>query len=265
MKKYIAALIFLLSGMHLMQAQETFQPKTEVETLGKGVVYERETTFDLRMHTHGLSAGLNFGKLRTYYLTRFYHFELGELRHHKENRTSLDQTAGGSNVSRPFIYGKQNNFYALRVGIGEKRYFSEKAKRKGVAVGVSYEGGFSLGILKPYYLELYATENTGPFTSIISVKYSEDVAASFLNPWNIHGASTWFTGLNELNLLPGVQTQVAVHFDWGAFDEYAKAIEVGFMLDLYLKQVPIMVDLPDVENRPFFLNLFVNLQFGKRQ
>ena len=265
MKRYLILLAGLILFPVFGQAQDTFQPKQEEEYTNKGVVYNKETTFDLRMHTRGLALGLNFGKLKTYYLTRFYHIGIGELRHHKENRTSLDQTAGGARVSRPFVFGKQNNFYALRFGYGEKRYFSEKAKRKGVAVGLSYQGGLSMGVLKPYYLDLYATENTGPFTSIISVRYSEDNAPSFLNPWNIYGASPWTKGLGELRFMPGIQTQVAVHFDWGAFDEYAKAIEAGIMLDLYFQKVPIMVDQPEVENRPFFLNLFINLQFGKRQ
>ncbi|MBR9921471.1 MAG: hypothetical protein GYB31_11585 [Bacteroidetes bacterium] len=265
MKKYITSVLVLLALPLIMQAQETFQPKKEVETTGKGVVYNKETTFDLRMHTRGLAVGLNFGKLRTYYLTRFYHIGLGELRHHKENRTSLDQTGGGSSVSRPFVFGKQNNFYALRLGMGEKRYFSEKAKRKGVAIGLSYEGGFSLGLLKPYYLQLYSTETSNPSSPIITVKYSEEIADSFLNPWNIYGAAPWSKGLGELRLAPGLHTQVAVHFDWGAFDEYAKAIEAGIMLDVFFREVPIMADIEDAENRPFFLNLFVNLQFGKRQ
>ena len=41
----------------------------------------------------------------------------------------------------------------LRVGMGAKRYFSEKAKRKGIAIGINYQAGVSLGLLKPYYLD----------------------------------------------------------------------------------------------------------------
>ena len=45
-----------------------------------------------------------------------------------------------------------------------------------------------------------------------------------------------------------------------------KAIEAGIMFDFYFKKVPIMVenDVIDAENRPFFINLFINLQLGKR-
>ena len=121
-------------------------------------------------------------------------------------------------------------------------------------------------MLKPYYLELLSAENNlPPVSTTITVKYSEEIRDDFLDPWNIFGSSSWTRGLNELRPIPGVHGQLAVHVDWGAFDEYVKAIEAGVMFDVFIRSVPIMVDLPDVENRPFFINLFLNLQLGKRK
>jgi hypothetical protein len=263
-------LLFLFFGAIVggsaLQAQDTFQPKpVDNNSAPKGLVYNRETAFNLRLHTNGFALGAEFGRLRTYYLTRTFHVELGELKHHKENRTNLDRSSSTGRISRAFTYGKQNSLFTLRGGIGEKRYFSEKARYKGVAVGIAYKGGPSLGILKPYYLELLSTEsNNSPFFSTVSAKYSEEIHDAFLNPWNIFGASSWSKGFDEIRVLPGLHGQFSVHFDWGAFDEYLKAIEVGIMADVYFQKVPIMVEVANVENRPFFLNLFLNLQFGKR-
>jgi hypothetical protein len=64
-----------------------------------------------------------------------------------------------------------------------------------------------------------------------------------------------------------VHAKFAVHFDWGAFDEFAKAIEAGVMVDYYFSRVPIMVDSPlvdNAENKAVFINLYLNLQLGKR-
>ena len=261
----LSGLLVCLFGM-LLQGQNTFQPKQETDNNAKGIVYNKELAFDLRLHTNGLAFGVNTGRLKTYYLTRFWHFGIGELKHHKENRSNLDRSNTSGRISRSFVYGKQNNLFAFRVGMGEKRYFSEKAKRKGVAVGLSYEGGFTLGMLKPYYLELLATENnTPPFASTISVKYSEEVKDNFLDPWNIFGSSGWTKGLGESQFAPGIHTQVGVHVDWGAFDEYVKAIEAGIMVDVFFRDIPIMVEVDGVENQPYFINLFLNLQLGKRR
>ena len=266
MRRIFFVIFFLvIAGGTLLHGQDTFQPKPIDDTQNKGLLYNKEVAFNIRLHTNGFAMGMDFGRLRTYYLTRTFHIEFGELKHHKEYRTNLDRSSSTGRISRAFIYGKQNNFFVLRGGIGEKRYFSEKAKYKGVAVGISYKGGPTLGILKPYYLELLSTENTpAPFVSTVTAKYSEDIHDDFLDPWNIFGSSGWAIGFDEINLVPGLHGQFAVHFDWGAFDEYLKAVEAGIMFDVYFQKVPIMVEVPDVENRPFFINLFLNLQLGKR-
>ena len=235
----------------------------------RGIVYNREFTVDFKMHTNGFSFGVNIAELKSYYLTRFINIELGEIRHPKEFRQSFDfQTRNNNRISRSFIFGKQNNFWVLRGGIGEKRYFSEKAKRKGLAIGVSYEGGPSIGLLKPYYLELirFAEPGSNDFR-IESERFSEDNIDKFLDISSIYGSAGFSKGLGELSLLPGLHAKAAVHFDWGAFDEFVKAIEAGFMIDFYFQRVPIMVESPlveNTENRPYFINLFVNLQLGKR-
>ena len=262
---FLAFLFWALLGGTILTAQDTFQPKPVDDSENKGLIYNKELAFNMRLHTNGFAMGVDFGRLRTYYKTRTFHVELGELKHHKENRTNLDRSSATGRISRAFIYGKQNNFYVLRGGIGEKRYFSEKAKYKGVAIGISYKGGPSIGLLKPYYLELLSTENNStPFLSTVSVKYADKVHDDFLDPWNIFGSSSWVKGFDEIKLTPGLHGQFAVHFDWGAFDEYLKAMEVGVMVDVFFRKVPIMVEVPNVENRPFFLNLYLNLQLGKR-
>jgi len=261
-----AVFVCLFLAGNTLSGQGTFQPKPVDDVDNKGLIYNREVAFNLRLHTNGFAMGADFGRLRTYYLTNTFHIELGELKHHKEYRTNLDRSSATGAISRSFIYGKQNNFYVLRGGVGQKRYFSEKAKYKGVAVGISYKGGATLGVLKPYYLELLSTENsTGPFVSTKSVKYSNGVHDDFLDPWNIFGSSTWTKGFDEIKLAPGLHGQFAVHFDWGAFDEYLKAVEAGIMVDVFFREVPIMVEVPDVENRQVFINLFLNLQLGKRR
>ena len=257
--KSVYTLLFLIGGFAL-QAQETIQPR-QLDDASKGIVYNQEFAMNFRLHTNGWALGTTFGKLRTYYLTKYLHFELGELQHSKEYRQSSETSSPlNGRISRAFKYGKQNNLYVIRAAMGKKRYFSEKAKHKGVAMGISYEAGATLGLLKPYYLEL----QTGDGRTSRSTKYTEDTAEAFLNYYQILGASSWTTGLGETSLLPGAHGKFAIHFDWGAFDEYLKSIEAGIMVDVFTKKAPIMVEVDNVENRQLFLNLFVNLQFGKR-
>ena len=171
-------------------------------------------------------------------------------------------------MSRAFIFGKQNQFYVIRAGLGNRKYVSEKAKQRGVAVGYTYEIGPTLGLLKPYYLELVRTNENSPQPLVREERYTPENADLFLDINRIFGAAPWSRGLDELQLRPGVHAKLATHFGFGAFDEFAKAIEAGVMVDFFLKEVPIMIESPNnpgVENSPLFLNLYLTLQFGKRR
>ncbi len=260
-RTFYSFLILILSFS--ISAQETFQPK-QIDSDSKGIIYNQELAVGLRIHTNGFAVGVDIGKLKTYYLTRYLHFEIGELKHSREARQSFDFPSSlNGKVSRAFKYAKQNNLYVLRGGFGQKRYFSEKAKKKGVAVGITYQVGATIGLLKPYYLELFP-DDVNPNRFPISTKYSEESADRFLNIWTIYGASTWTKGLDELSIIPGGHIKAAIHFDWGAFDEYIKAFEAGIMLDVFSKKAPIMVEVDGIQNKAYFLNLFLNVQFGKR-
>lgn len=254
-------LVCLLAGPWSLAGQVTIQPKplSPAET---GIIYNQEQAMTLRAYPRGLALGMYRGDIRTYYRTNFYHLELGYIKHHKEVRQSNEIAAilRGEETPRPYIYGKQHNLYALRAGLGVKRYYSEKARRKGLAVGVLYQGGLTLGVLKPYYLRLIQRQDNNAFR-VVTEKYSADNADLFLDPFSIYGGAPFTMGLRELRFIPGIHGMGAVHFAFGAFDEYVMALDAGLMVDVFPRRVPIMVE----DNKPFFINLFLNLHIGKRR
>lgn len=265
MKKYIFYTLFLMFFSFNVGGQSTFQPK-RIDNTPVGIIYDKEFTFDIRLHTNGFALGVNIGKIKTYYRTRFYQFEIGELKHSKENRQSFDYQSGiNGRSSRSFIFGKRNSFFALRAAIGEKKYLTAKAKDRGLSAGYTYSIGPTLGLLKPYFLELFRSEDGRDFIS--TEKFSDDNASFFLDERNIFGSAGFSRGLKEISVVPGFHAKAGIHLDWGAFDEFVKAIEAGFMLDVFVRRVPILVENVDIinaENRPFFLNLYLNIQLGKR-
>ena len=228
-----------------------------------GVLYKQEKSFDIQLHTNGFALGYNSAKIKKYYLTRFYHIGIGIVKHPKEYRQSVNYQGGNFLLksSSAFAYGKQNTLLMLRAGLGEKRYFSEKARRKGVAVGLTYEGGLALGLLKPYYLNLNKTGPSGE-GQIVAEKYSADNHDEFLDINSIYGAASFFKGFDEIKIQPGIHGKIAGHFGFGAHEQFVRAVEVGIMFDLFFKKVEIMI----IENnQPLFLNAFVTVQLGKRK
>lgn len=254
-------IFFLVLWLPIFTVAQTGLPATGgVNYTSKGIVFNKELAFDFRLHTGGFAFAVNTGKIITYYKTKYYHFEFGDVRHQKEYKNQFRGSTRGTSP-RSFVFGKQNNLFVLRTGVGFKRYFSEKARRKGLAVGINYEIGPSLALLKPYYIHVSI-----PDQGIVERKYSDDIAEYFLDINRISGASQFSKGIGETSVVPGGNAKLAVHFDWGAFDEYIKALEVGIMADFYYKKIPIMVEnsAEGVKNRPFFINLYVSLQLGKR-
>lgn len=259
-------IIFILSLLTCaVMAQGTFQPK-KIDNTPLGIVYDKEMSFNIRLHTNGLAMGINIGTIQTFYKTRFYQFEIGGVRHPKEYRQNFDYQSGiNGRSSRSFVFGKRNSLINLRAGVGAKRYLTEKAKKRGLSAGYSYVVGGTLGILKPYYLELYQSVDGQNF--LTTEKYSTENEDRFLDIRNIFGAAKFSKGFDELSFQPGFHAKAAVHLDWGAFDEMVKAVEVGFMIDVYLKKVPVMIESDmnqNTENQPFFLNLYLNFEIGKR-
>lgn len=247
----------LLAALAVGARAQGFKPPQS----GVGIIYNRETAFNFRLTTNrGFAAGMEFGRLRTYYRTSYFQVNLGEVKHPKEQRQSPPPNVRSF---RPFVFGKQNNFFVARAGWGIKRYYSEKARHKGVAVGVSYSIGPALGIMKPYYLALAYTSPDNPRDQrVLHQKYSADNAAVFLDQTRILGASPFTKGIGEASFIPGGNASVAFHMDWGAFDEVVKALEIGLQIDVFAKKVPILVT---EENSQMFFNFFVNLQLGKRR
>ncbi len=258
--KLILSFFFLCFAL-VVSAQYTIQPKPIGESTS--LVFTQEQIFDIRAHTHGMSFGYTKAQINTWYKTTYTYFDLGSLRNSREHSQNFKFFNQGifRESSKAFVYGKKNSLYALRAGIGKRRSFSEKARKKNVIVGLNYEYGVTLGLLKPYYLKLTRFIDGGAEQQISVEKYSEENRDLFLDETLIFGGAEFRHGLSELKLRPGVHGKIGMNFAWGNVDRMIKAIEVGIMGDIFLSSVPIMVEGP---NRPYFLNLYLTVQLGKR-
>jgi hypothetical protein len=234
---------------------------------GKGLVYDNEMTFNISLASpRNFLIGMRSGKLVSFDEMRYWSLSFGDLRHPRERRENPDRINLLTNrVSRAYVFGRQNQLYALRLGFGKRKYFSEKARQRGVAVGYSYEFGPTLGILKPYYLEVDAGEPNS--NRIIDIRHTGINTAEFLNQDRIFGASAWTQGIDELSIRPGIHAKAAAHFAFGAYDEMAKSLEAGISADFLLGETDIMIEsdlTPGVTNNPLHISLFINVQLGKR-
>jgi len=257
----VISLLFSLS--YQLTAQRVIQPKL-VEVDWKGIIYKKEWSIDLRLHENGAAIAYNSGKIRAYDRTNYYHVELGFTKDPREKTQTRISTLNGSGT---FTYGKINSVFNLRAGVGVKRYLSEKEKRRGVAVGYTYEIGPSLVLLKPYYLQVQGREVIdGEIIPVLqSVKYDGTNSAQFLDINQIAARSSFFKGFDEMSVRAGLQAKVGAHIAMGAFDKSVKAFETGLMFDVYPTKVPIFIESEAVRNRYYFVRVYFNIQLGSRK
>ncbi len=255
-------LTFVLSSSG---AQTVFQPKP-IEYNLKGVVYDFETVYEGRIHAQGFTIGMKKGKLKSYYRTTYRNFEIGYIKDANERRENRNLSISGERISSPFVYGKQNTFFTMRYSYGEKRYLSEKTRRRGLAIGLIYEGGVTLGLLKPYSLRVIRPNPDNPSEqSLEIIQYSDEIRDDFLNDRFIYGGAGFFRGFTSITPTIGLHGKVGMHWALGAFDKKAKAFETGIMFDVFPRNIPLLIPGDNVNNNFFFFKIYLAFQFGTRK
>jgi len=226
------------------------------------MIYSKQSAFGFKMNTDGWGASYEHGKYKTIKKTNVWWLEFGERKSHKEEKITTGQDIGGGFilVGNPYIYGKQNNFYYLKLGLGQQLLIGGKGNKNGVAVSALYGGGLTMGYLKPYYLNVQDDNLNN-----IDVKYVGTDSTSksyFLDPNRINGASGFTKGFGEGKLVPGGFVRAALRFDYGRFNEFLSAFEVGINAEYYSKKMPILINNPE---KQFFFNGYIAIEFGRRK
>ena len=217
------------------------------------LVYNKQSAFGAKLNTDGYGFFYEHGKYKTIATTNLWWIELGERKDPKEKR-AVTGDGSGFQIGNPFIYGKINNLYYLKLGFGQQRLIGGKDVKNGVAVSAVYGGGISAGLVKPYYVD--GLDSTG---TLQRVKYSPETENIFLTP--VSGVS--FTkGFNELTFVPSVHARLALRFDYGHFNELLSAIETGVNAAYYTKDIDMMYNQP---GKKFFFNAYVSIVVGRRK
>ena len=221
--------------------------------------FKKQSTIQFKMNNDGNGLLYEYGKMKTPYKTTLFQFEYGEKQHPKQQKQSRSEYAGyGFTVfGKPFIYGKQNIFYQLKLGAGQQVLIGGKGNKNGLAISAILIGGFSAGLVRPYYMEF-----SDSLIGSVKEKFSEENRDFFLNPDNIIGGTGLSKGWNELKFNPGVYAKTGLRFDWARFNQVVSALEFGFSFDFYSKKVVQMVDVP---GKSFFPTAYISLVFGKRK
>jgi hypothetical protein len=222
--------------------------------------FRKQTVWGFRFNNDGYGGFYEQAKMKTPYRATIFQFEFNEKKHPKEDKQSTGNNLGGGFVvlGSPFVYGKQNIFYQFKGGIGQQIMIGGKGNKNGVAAYGIFAGGISLGLLRPYYIEVESPVGSSQFKKI---RYSQADSAEFLGA-GIVGGTGLSKGWNEIKVVPGLHAKIALRFDWARFNTTLSAIETGFNFEWYTKKIEQMVN---VGPKNLFLNGYIAICFGSRK
>lgn len=221
------------------------------------LIYQKQITQGIHFNTNGWSVFYEKGKYKTITTTNLWWVEVGEHRHPKEERTPTASSVQGFIILSNYVYGKQNNLYDVKLGFGRQKLIGGKGNKNGVAVSAIYGGGITLGLLKPYYLQVQ-----NPSTQRQEdIKYDNNNQL-FLDPTVILGKGSFSKGFSEMQFVPGGHIKTALRFDYGRYNEVVSALEVGLKATYFSKKMPVML-LND--EKSLFFNAYISIIFGKRK
>ena len=271
--KYSFLLLLIFSAPFWVLAQQTGKPtKKQVQAARKkyldaiakkeedgAIVFDKSDVFGIKLNSDGYGMFFEHSKFKTMKKNRLWWFELGERKDPKEKRITLDDGMGGA-LGNSFIFGKINNFYYAKFGLGNQIPIGGKANKNGVAVSLIYGGGGALAMMKPYCLQAWDTTQQKE----IQISYNQSTYHNnlFLDPGYLIGGSPFGSGFEKIKFTPGIFARTAMRFDWEHFNTGITAIEVGLNAELYTQKVLIMANNP---KSSFYFNAYVSIVLGGRK
>ncbi|PSL02005.1 hypothetical protein [Cecembia rubra] len=212
--------------------------------------YDTEVLFGINKNTNGgLIGGFSFkyGIRIDDSSFQFFGLDLANVKNPKEVR--YNTILGNS-----FIFGKSNYLYSIRPYYGRELILFKKAPQQGVQVSVLGALGPSIGLIAPYIIEYSVSR-----LETVREQYNPEVHQS-LN--NILGPGRIFEGIGNSELAIGANAKAAVNFEFGVFRSNVTGLELGYQLEGFTKEIPLM---PTVENRQFFQSVYFTFFYGFRK
>jgi hypothetical protein len=274
----LAVVIALPSLGQMSKKEKKDERKQRINALVKqeeeGVIaYQKQSAIGFKLINDGYGGFYELGRAQSIKKSLLFQLDISERKHPKE-----DKQTNYSAPSSPFIYGKINYFYPVKLGVQQQFVFGNKTNRNGVSVTGNFGGGLSLAFLRAN--NLYVNDLKDGNRKLIRYESNDSTLISGAGQQaNYVADSTLFTdgnllsylqvsgsgfgkGWGPLKVTPGLYAKAALRFDYGQYNEMVSALEVGVTGEYYSKKIPQLVY---TEPKQYFINVYVAIMFGKRK
>lgn len=240
---------FFTSGLFSQELKDDLSRLQSGEDVN--VLYRNESTFGIYVHSAG---GLGLAYRRGQHVTakrkRMLELEAQNFKHPKE----IKSVNSFFENSKGFNYGKLNSMFVIRPGVGHQNVIYQKNDKKNVEIRYSYFFGAVLVFAKPVYLEIIRNPQEG---SVSTERYDPEVHSIDV----IYGKAPFFKGIEKTKIFPGGYAKLALSFEYADRYNSIKAVETGFVFDIYPQALPMMAY---TKKQQVFASLFLKIIWGKK-
>jgi hypothetical protein len=241
-KSRLNQLVLILSFLIL------YSPEIEAQT---GVIENQEFNKDSRslafaLNSNGIAASYRFSKRIDGFRSRVIDIDLAWIKSPKEKKIN--------GFESKFVYGKLNQLVVARLGYGRQKEVYGKYADGGIAISYYYNFGLSVAWLKPVYYEVRKIDKEN------KTYVEEELFYDYIT--NVNGRSPFYKGIDESSFAFGGFAKLAVSFDINNKANAINALELGLILDVYHKELPIMA----IEKHDqYLLTFFIAYRFGRKK
>ncbi|WP_192347945.1 hypothetical protein [Algoriphagus sp. Y33] len=237
---------FILPILFLSFSIESFAQRDDIGNYE----YDKEYMFGINKNTNGGLIGGFVFKAGTRIDDTQFSFVAVEFSNVKNPKETRYNTVLGNS----YIFGKSNYLYSIRPQYGREVILFKKAPNQGVQVSALAAVGPSFGLIAPYYIE-YALNRV----ETVREQYDSEIHRA---PGNILGTGRLFEGIGQSEFAFGGNVKAAISFEFGVFRSNATGLELGYMLEGFTKEIPL---IPTTENRQLFQSAYFTFFYGFRK
>lgn len=241
-------IIFTFTGILSFSQSEKL-----IDTTSNNILFRKEIKGGIIVHNRGF--GIKFQKVRNInaFKKQFFEIEAVTMQALKQIKVVNSYFYN----AKPYYYGKLNNLYIFRGGLGIEKLLNSKPYWGGVELLYNYSCGASIGISVPIYLYIIHFSPYSYDYTIEAEKYDPEIHFQDI----IYGRGPIFKGIGEIGFHPGLYGKAGLNFEFGAYNTKISSLEIGAILDIY----PTGIALMAFESKKYaFLTLFFSVSFGKK-
>jgi hypothetical protein len=160
---------------------------------------------------------------------------------------------------RSYLEGKLNQLFVIRPSYGRSVVLFRKSPEGGPALRGIVSTGPSLGLQKPYYVDISYTNTATNQTLTKAVPYEKTLDNSYPKAYIIGNAS-FLNGFPDSKIVPGWHLKSGLNLELESFKQNHMSVELGFCLDYFSKPIEMLNQTP---GRSVYTTGYLTVFFGK--